>query len=47
MKTNDEKITIVKNSNGKSNFYNIFRNTMRIVLNSVVEKDRRVELLYN
>ena len=24
----------------ESNFYNIFRNTMRIILNSVVEKDK-------
>ena len=46
MKTNDvERLQIVKKIKMESNFYNIFRNTMRIVLNSVVEKDRRVELL--
>jgi len=46
MKSNDdERIQIVKRIKLESNFYNIFRNTMRIVLNSVVKKDRRLDLL--
>ena len=46
MESNDEeRLQIVKRIKLESNFYNIFRNTMRIVLNSVVEKDRRLDLL--
>ena len=46
MKSKDEeRLQIVKRIKLESNFYNIFRNTLRIVLNSVVEKDRRIDLL--
>jgi len=43
--SDNKRNKLVKQIKMESNFYNIFRNTLRIVLNSSVEKDRRVDLL--
>ena len=46
IKSSDNRRNLmVKRIKMESNFYNIFRNTLRIVLNSSIEKEKRVDLL--
>ena len=40
-----EREAVVKRIKMESNFYNVFRNTLRIVLNSGIDKSIRAELL--